>query len=44
MEGKLPSQAQLASLAALGDVGSPPGTMLEASKKIDARVRGEAQV
>ena len=36
-----PSQAQLNSLQALGDDGPMPATMLEASTRIDARVRGE---
>lgn len=41
MATRPPSQRQLAYLAALGDDGPPPATMAEASKRIDARVRGE---
>ena len=34
-----PSQLQLAYLAALGDSGPPPTTMLEASQRIDSLAR-----
>ena len=43
MEHYPPSEAQLIYLQALGDIGQPPTTMAEASKRIDALRRGEAQ-
>ena len=41
MAQKPPSQLQLASVQALGDDGPVPGSMAEASTRIDARVRRE---
>lgn len=41
MEQRPPSQLQLAYLQALGDDGPVPGSMLEASDRIDTLVRGE---
>ena len=44
MATRPPSARQLAYLQALGDDGPVPGSMLEASERIDALVRREAQV
>jgi hypothetical protein len=44
MAHRPPSQAQLKYLAALGDSGSPPANMREASERIDTLVRGEVRV
>lgn len=43
MAHRPPSQPQLAYLQALRDDGPVPGSMLEASERIDALVRGEVQ-
>lgn len=43
LEARAPTTAQLAYLASLGDQAAPPGSLWDASQRIDALVRGKGK-